>query len=709
MSIHVSQRSAKQWAGNKCPTPFVRSTRRAAPRQKGSDTYFPLDPNSKRFAAILASFVLVAGPSAVAAEKVTFEQHVKPILRQHCLNCHHAGDARGGLAMDSYSSLLEGGGSGEIVYDDGDAEASRLWQLVNHDDTPVMPPSKVKVPAPELAILRAWIEGGILENDGSVAPPKSKNALASVAPTSPAESPGPPAGGPVMPIATIPQTVPVATDRPAAVTAIAASPWAPLVAIAGQRQIVLYHTQTHQLLGVLPFEEGVAQSIRFSVDGSHLIVGGGQHSVRGIAAIYDVHSGQRVATIGDDLDTIFDADIDRSMRRVAMGGPQARLRIYDATDGAMLWDLDKHTDWIYCVAFSPDGVLIASGDRSGGLHLWEAGTGRLYMDLTGHQGAVQAVAWRDDSNVLASAGEDGSVRLWNVSDGKLLKKNSVGKEAATSLDFDHAGHLLVGTAGDQAFMLDSAGNTKSKLPAMPDDVLEVSITHDNNRAIYGSWNGDIVSIDRSNHEDKVSLASNPPTVQRRLIGIEASIAKIQSRVEDARAVMVEVGDRHRENQTKLQQHDDAAGQLSNQSKHLSLQIGEIRQTIDQTLATIDTQQSVGRDLSDKLVAARVHSSDDPTAQSIIGAEQSLVAHLSTLVASRQSVIDARQTLAETQQKIAAQKIAIEAHAQERPALADVVTKTEAELQLATSDLETAVEELRRVESKRNFLSSKNSL
>src|SRR5437660_140164 len=51
----------------------------------------------------------------------------------------------------------------------------------------------------------------------------------------------------------------VYTPRAGAVTALAASPWAPLVAVAGHKQIVLYHSDSAQLLGVLPFVEGVPQ------------------------------------------------------------------------------------------------------------------------------------------------------------------------------------------------------------------------------------------------------------------------------------------------------------------------------------------------------------------------------------------------------------------------------------------------------------------
>ena len=101
--------------------------------------------------------LLLAGP-AVAEQstkgKITFEDHVKPIFRQHCSACHHQGEKKGGLALDSYNAVVEGGSSGEIVFDDGDYDGSRLWQLMNHDDTPIMPPKKDKISADQLTVIQ---------------------------------------------------------------------------------------------------------------------------------------------------------------------------------------------------------------------------------------------------------------------------------------------------------------------------------------------------------------------------------------------------------------------------------------------------------------------------------------------------------------------------------------------------------------------------
>ena len=50
----------------------------------------------RRISPILV-FLLLAAP-AVAAPKITFEEQVKPIFREHCCVCHNQGKATNDLA-----------------------------------------------------------------------------------------------------------------------------------------------------------------------------------------------------------------------------------------------------------------------------------------------------------------------------------------------------------------------------------------------------------------------------------------------------------------------------------------------------------------------------------------------------------------------------------------------------------------------------------
>ena len=620
----------------------------------------------------IVTFALVSGDEKKtpekAAKKITFEDHIKPIFRQHCFNCHNQGDAKGGLALDTYTAIVEGGGSGEIVYDDGDADASRLWQLVNHDDTPIMPPKQDKLAADKLALIRAWIEGGILENSGSKAKAKKKNALAFVASTG-----GKPDGPAAMP-ETVPQRVPVVSKRASAITAIATSPWAPVVAIAGQKQIVLYHTDDSELLGILPFEEGIAQSLRFSRNGSFLIAGGGEHSVKGVVAIYDIRTGDRVATVGDELDTAFDGDANDTMTQVALGGPQKMLRIYDATDGTKLFDLKKHTDWIYTVAYSPDGILIASGDRSGGLCVWEAETGRLYLDLPGHKGAIHQVAWRDDSNVLASASEDGTVKLWDVNAGKQVKSFSAHGGGATSVAFDHQGRIVSAGKDNRARLWDGNGAKLKDFAPMTEDVLEVAISHDGKRVVYGDWTGDVFNAFVEDPNKKAKLAANPPPASQRIEAAKTMLVSIQKELQPAKSAW--------------DQARNAVAAAQKPINDLNASIASLRAAADQ--AAKQSQQKIAasnaiknelpklqnesRDLHDSVIASRVTLKSNPNhQQAVADAELRLAQQLTMLAQKRRDQLAAAKAAAEQQKVAAAKKAEAEKLAATMPTLQQKLT------------------------------------
>ncbi|MEX0977750.1 MAG: c-type cytochrome domain-containing protein, partial [Pirellulales bacterium] len=119
-------------------------------------------------AAALAAFV----PGTAAADdappaKITYDEHVKPIFREHCFSCHNEDAKKSDLSLATFGSLTKGGASGAIV-EPGDPDSSRLWSLVAHLDEPKMPPKQDKLPEAKLDVIKKWIVGGALENNGSV-------------------------------------------------------------------------------------------------------------------------------------------------------------------------------------------------------------------------------------------------------------------------------------------------------------------------------------------------------------------------------------------------------------------------------------------------------------------------------------------------------------------------------------------------------------
>ena len=179
------------------------------------------------FSAGLAAFAMqVVASVSMADDKVTFEDHIKPILREKCLTCHNTNKKTSDLDLSSYSSLMQGGAAGASI-EVGDSGASYLYSLMSHQSEPFMPPNADKLPDETLEIVRKWIEGGAPESSSSkVMLPKKNNAAMSVNVSAGARPEGPAPMPDVLNLEPVVHTV--ATT---AVSAIATNPWSKLVAI----------------------------------------------------------------------------------------------------------------------------------------------------------------------------------------------------------------------------------------------------------------------------------------------------------------------------------------------------------------------------------------------------------------------------------------------------------------------------------------------
>src|SRR5262245_32519246 len=108
--------------------------------------------------AVLVLASVRGGAAPPNATEQAFERHVRPILVEHCQDCHGAKKQMGGLRLDSPEALNKGGDGGTVVKP-GDPEGSRLVQAIRHVGELKMPPRK-KLSAEAVAALEAWVKAG---------------------------------------------------------------------------------------------------------------------------------------------------------------------------------------------------------------------------------------------------------------------------------------------------------------------------------------------------------------------------------------------------------------------------------------------------------------------------------------------------------------------------------------------------------------------
>jgi hypothetical protein len=101
--------------------------------------------------------LLLAASGVRGAERLTFEQHVRPLLKVYCLDCHGAGDELQGKLDLRLARLAQQGGENGPAIVPGKPAESLLFQRVAAGE---MPPGEKKMPPAEIERLRQWIADG---------------------------------------------------------------------------------------------------------------------------------------------------------------------------------------------------------------------------------------------------------------------------------------------------------------------------------------------------------------------------------------------------------------------------------------------------------------------------------------------------------------------------------------------------------------------
>ena len=109
----------------------------------------------------LNGFLSAAVSVQIAPEQLEFfENKIRPILANHCLECHSGekGKIKGGLNMDSKEDVLKGGDTGPAL-EAGNVKGSLMIKAVTWEDDLQMPPKK-KLSDEQIADLKKWISIG---------------------------------------------------------------------------------------------------------------------------------------------------------------------------------------------------------------------------------------------------------------------------------------------------------------------------------------------------------------------------------------------------------------------------------------------------------------------------------------------------------------------------------------------------------------------
>jgi WD40 repeat protein len=437
---------------------------------------------------------LAAGPAR--ADTPSYAKQVKPFFARYCLECHGGRDPEGGLNLETFKGLADGGDHG-AVFTAGKPDASRMVRMVEGKTGPRMPPKKARQPkAEEVALLRAWIDSGAKDDSAT-----SRVTLPDVQPKTPVLAP---------------------------VTALAYHPAGKLLAAAGRGEVLFFETATGELWGQLGGQNDKVTALAFTPDGKRLAVAssaaGGPHEVR----LYDFDAAaapgaRNAAVVNKHDDVIYGLAFSPDGRLLASCGYDRVIRVWDVRSAQRteLHLLKDHSDAVYGVAFSPDGKLLASGSADRAVKVWDVASGRRLHTLGEPTDWVYAVAWSPDGRHLAAAGVDRSVRVWDVTpDAVRLDRSAFAHQGAvTRLAYAADGKTLYSLGEDRvAKAWDAARLVERRVyAAQPEAPLALAVRPDGAQLAVGRYDGVLVLLAEATGKvraEPLPIKPKPPVLSK---------------------------------------------------------------------------------------------------------------------------------------------------------------------------------------------------
>lgn len=98
---------------------------------------------------------------------VDFDREIRPLLQEHCVECHGAKKQKGELRLDAKSFAFKGGHDGAAIIPGNSAKSPLLQRITSTEDDERMPPKGEPLTPSQSSLIKAWLDAGATwpEND----------------------------------------------------------------------------------------------------------------------------------------------------------------------------------------------------------------------------------------------------------------------------------------------------------------------------------------------------------------------------------------------------------------------------------------------------------------------------------------------------------------------------------------------------------------
>jgi len=409
---------------------------------------------------------LVAAPP-VAAQDPSYVRDVRPILDKSCTSCHQPASKQSDLDLTTYDGLRAGGRRGPAVVP-GSPEQSLVIQFITAVVLPAMPFGQAPLAANEVATIREWIGAGAKDDSPS-------DTAASD---------------------------PVVYHQPPVITALRFSPDGQMLAVSGNREVLLHRADGSSLLKRLPGRADRILSIAFSADGSLMIAGGGTPARFGEIQIWDPRDGRLLRTAEATKDTVFGASLSPDASKVAVGCADNTVRAFATADGKELFTITTHENWVLGTAFGIDSKRLVSVGRDRAAKLIDASAGQFLENVNQMHGELAAVARNPKADQIVIGGDDRIPYIYRMDrphnmkvgeDAALVRQLAVQDGAIFALDWSADGtRVAVGGAGPNVNIYDAeTGTSLASCRGHTAGIYAVAFSPDGAHLATGGFDGQV--------------------------------------------------------------------------------------------------------------------------------------------------------------------------------------------------------------------------
>lgn len=429
---------------------------------------------------------------------VSFIKDVAPILQKNCFACHDAKKKKGKFEMTTYELFRKGRDLKSDPIEPGNSKDSLLISLLTSTNKDRMPPPEAgdALKADQIALIAKWInEGAKLDKEIDPKADLVRELRVRFVPPQPF----------------------VSYKFPALINALAFSADSERIVVGGNHELTVWEAATGKLTRRIFTRAERAHAMAFLPDGK-LVVAGGRPGQEGDVRIYNIDGGApkdfggvpAVDGVNDKSvfvkellqveDSILALAVSKDGSKIAAGGTDRMVRVFDVASGKLEHAIENHADWILGVAFTPDAKAIATASRDKTAKLWDLANKESLLTFPDHQNIVNNVAMTPDGVFGISAGEDGSIRIWQATDkAKQIGKASKNLAGHTKPVFRLASYadaktpLLASCSADMTVRLWNpvAGAPLKTLTGLTDWVYAVAISPNGQLVAGGAANGEV--------------------------------------------------------------------------------------------------------------------------------------------------------------------------------------------------------------------------